>query len=93
MPRLLLSEDVKPLSEFRSAVASCIRQVHKTKRPMVITHHGKSAAVLLDVAHYETLMERIEILQDIRSGEQQLSEGMGIPHDRALDQALGRVRA
>ena len=93
MHRLLLAEDIKPLSEFRSRVASCIRQVRKTKRPVVITHHGKSAAVLLDVAHYEVLMERLEILQDIRTAEQQLSDGKGIPHEQALAQALKRVRA
>jgi hypothetical protein len=48
---------------------------------------------LLDVAHYETLMERIETLQDIRTGEQQISEGKGVPHDKALEQVLKRVRA
>jgi prevent-host-death family protein len=93
MSRLQLAEDVKPLSEFRSGLASCIRQVRRTKRPVVITHHGESAAVLLDISHYETLMDRIETLQDIRTGEQQISEGKGIPHDRALEQALKRVRA
>lgn len=93
MSRLLLDQDVKPLSEFRAEVASCIRQVHKTKRPVVITHHGKSAAVLLDIAHYETLVERIETLQDIRMGEQQISEGKGVSHDQALAQVLRRVRA
>lgn len=91
MSRLLLAEDVKPLSEFRSGVASCIRQVRKTKRPVVITHHGKSAAVLLDVAHYESLMDRIETLQEIRTAEQQLSEGKGVDHDKALELALKQV--
>ena len=93
MSRLRLADDVKPLSEFRSGVASCIRQVRKTKRPVVITQHGKSAAVLMDIAHYEALIDRIETLQDIRSGEQQISEGKGIPHAKALDQALRRARA
>ena len=93
MSRLQLTEDVKPLSEFRSGVASCIRQVRKTKRPVVITHHGKSAAVLLDVAHYEALMDRIETLQDIRTGEQQISEGKGVSHSEAMEQVLRRVRA
>ena len=93
MSRLLLDQDVKPLSEFRAGVASSIRQVHKTKRPMVITHHGKPAAVLLDIAHYETLVERIETLRDIRTGEQQISEGKGVSHDQALAQVLRRVRA
>ncbi len=92
MSRPLLAEDVKPLSEFRSGVASCIRQVHKTKRPVVITQHGKSAAVLLDVAHYENLMDRIETAQEIRTGEQQIFEGKGIPHEQALGQVLKRVR-
>ena len=93
MSRLRLADDVKPLSEFRSGVASCIRQVRKTKRPVVITQHGKSAAVLMDIAHYEALIDRIETLQDIRVGEQQISEGKGIPHAKALEQALRRARA
>mgnify|MGYP001393548810 CR=1 FL=1 len=93
MSRIQLAEDVKPLSEFRSGVASCIRQVRKTKRPVVITHHGKSAAVLLDVTHYESIMDRIEALQDIRTAEQQIADGKGIPHGKALEQALKRIRS
>ncbi len=92
MTRLMLADDIKPLSAFRSGVASCLRQVRRTKRPVVITHHGKSAAVLLDIAHYETLMERMETLQDIRLGEQQVSEGKILPHAEALALALKRVR-
>lgn len=93
MPRLLLDEDVKPLSEFRSEVASCIRQVRKTKRPVVITHHGKSAAILMDIAQYEMLMDSIETLQDVRVAEEQISEGKGVPHEQALARALKRVGA
>lgn len=39
-------QDIHPLSEFRAKVASFVQQVHQTHRPVVITHHGKSAAVL-----------------------------------------------
>lgn len=91
MMRLVLNEDVKPLSEFRAKVTSCISQVRKTKRPVVITHHGKSAAVLLDVSEYEGLMQRMEILEDIRLAENQLAQGKGISHEAALKQVLERV--
>ena len=91
MTRLVLDEDVKPLSEFRANVASCIGQVRKTKRPVVITHHGKSAAVLLDVSEYEILMRRMEILEDVHVAERQLAQGKGIAHGMALKEALSRV--
>lgn len=91
MPRLILDEDVKPLSEFRAHVASCISQVRKTKRPVVITHHGKSAAVLLDVSEYEGLMQKMEVLEDIRVAEKQLAQGRDVSHEAALKKVLARV--
>lgn len=91
MTRLILDEDVKPLSEFRANVTSCISQVRRTKRPVVITHHGKPAAVLLDVSEYEVLMRRMEVLEDIHLAEKQLAEGKGIAHEMALKKVLARV--
>lgn len=91
MLRILLDQDIKPLSEFRANAAAFIKQVQATKRPMVITSHGKSAAVLLDVAEYEDLLERNEVLQDIHMAEQQLQEGKGISHKEAKNRILGSL--
>ena len=91
MPRLVLDEDVKPLSEFRAHVTFCISQVRRTKRPVVITHHGKSAAVLLGVSEYEVLMQRMEVLEDIHLAETQLAQGQGVSHGIALKKVLTRV--
>jgi len=84
MTRLVLDEDVKPLSEFRANVTSCINQVRRTKRPVVITHHGKSAAVLLDVSEYEILMRKMDILEDLQLAEQEMARGKGMSGDAAL---------
>ena len=92
MTRLLLDEDVKPLSEFRAHVTSCLSQVRKTRRPVVITHHGKSAAVLLGVSEYEGLMNKMEILEDIRLAEDQLAQGQGVSHETALKKVMARVK-
>ena len=92
MQRLLLDQDIKPLSEFRANAAAFIKQVQITKRPLVITTHGKSAAVLLDVAEYEALIEKSEVMQDIHTAERQLEEGKGLDHEEAKGRVLERLR-
>ncbi|NOX89548.1 MAG: type II toxin-antitoxin system Phd/YefM family antitoxin [Calditrichaeota bacterium] len=75
MRQINLENDIKPLSEFRANAARFVKQVKETKRPLILTQHGKSSAVLLDVAAYQALIEKIEILQEIQKGEQQIAEG------------------
>ena len=91
MQRLVLDEDIKPMSEFRAHAASCIRQVQNTKRPVVITHHGKGAAVLIDVAEFEAMSQRLELLEDIAAGESQVDAGKGVPHNEARGMFLERI--
>ena len=88
MSRIQLDEDIRPLSEFRANVASFIDKVRETKRPVVITQRGKSAAILLDVSEYEALMQKIELLTDIHIAEKQLADGLGIDHELAKTQNL-----
>jgi prevent-host-death family protein len=83
MRRVDLNQDIRPLSEFRANAASFIQQVHNTKRPMVITHRGRSAAVLIDVFEYESLIEKLELLQDVQIAENQLKKGKGLKHEAA----------
>lgn len=68
MQRLVLDKDIKPMSAFRAHTASCIHQVQTSKRPLVITQHGKSAAVLIDVGEFESMSQRLELLEDISTG-------------------------
>jgi prevent-host-death family protein len=74
------SADVRPVTEFRSHTSAVIEQVQKTKRPVVLTQHGRSAAVLLDVEAYEALIDEVAQLREVRPAEVQLDAGMGIPH-------------
>jgi prevent-host-death family protein len=72
--------DTKNISEFRANAASLVQQVQRTKRPLVITQQGRSAVVLLDVSEYEKLIAKLELLQDIRTSEEQIEDGQGISH-------------
>jgi len=91
MQRIMLDQDVKPMSEFRANTAACIRQVQKSKRPVVITQNGKSAAVLLDVMEFEAISQRLELFEDIISGESQIDSGAGVLHDKAKEMILKRI--
>jgi prevent-host-death family protein len=93
MAQLSLTQDIQPLSTFRGNVAGFIKQVQTTHRPLVITSHGRSAAVLLDVEKYEELLEQLELLQDIHTAELQLANDKGITHDEALEKVLAGISA
>jgi prevent-host-death family protein len=80
MPKVLPTEDVRPLSEFRANAAAFVNQVRETRRPLILTQHGRSTAVLLDVRAYEELVEHAELLHDIQVAEKQIAEGKFIEH-------------
>jgi prevent-host-death family protein len=86
-----LSRDIQPLSEFRAHTAKFLRQVQETGRPLVLTQHGRGAAVLLDIAEYERLVERSELAEDIRTAEAQLERGEGVDHPETKKAVLKRL--
>ena len=92
MKRLALDQDIQPLSEFRSNAASFIQQVRETGRPLVITQHGKSAAVLIDVREYEAILSKLDLLLDVRTAESQLDKGEGLPHEQVKSELLAEIR-
>ena len=53
-------------------------QVRETKRPLVLTQHGKSAAVVLDVDGYEALVDQVELIRDIRDARAEMARGEAI---------------
>ncbi len=91
MQRLILNQDIRPMSDFRSNVTGFIKQVHSTKRPIVITQHGKSSAVLLDVSEYEKMMDKMELIEDINVATEQIKNNEGISHKNAYKQLKKRL--
>ncbi len=92
MKRLRINEDIRPMSEFRTGIASFLKQIHDTKRPLIITQHGKGVAVLLDAGEYEAMQERIEMLQDIQAAIGQIEAGQGMDQDLAREAVLRRIK-
>ena len=93
MSRLHFDQDIQPLSDFRAGAASFIRQINETRRPIVITQRGKGVAVVLDVAEYESMQEKIELLEEIQKAESQLSLGLGISNSDGRAQVLKSIKS
>lgn len=82
--RLKPTEDVRPVTDFRNHAAEILAQVKTTKRPVVITQKGKTAAVLLDAENYERQQDLLELLQKIAKGIKAAEEGRMIPHEQVM---------
>lgn len=80
MYNIQIDKDIQPLSEFRAKVAFYFENIKKHKRPLIITQNGKGAAVLLNVSTYQAMVDKIEMLEDIKLAEEQIASGQEITH-------------
>ena len=85
-----LTDDIRPLTEFKRNTAALVKRMKKTQRPLVLTVHGKAELVVQDARGYqETLdrLERLEAVEAIRVGMQAAEQG----HVRPARKALGEL--
>ena len=69
------AEDIVPLSSFRADMTRLMAQTKETHRPIVVTQNGRAANVFLDVADYQKLIDKINLMMDIYKGEQDIAAG------------------
>jgi antitoxin YefM len=93
MQPLKFDEDIRPLSEFRAGVASFVKQVNDTRRPMVLTQHGRGVVVLVDIHEFEAMRERLALLEDIAVARAQVAAGQVVPHEEAKARVLKKLGA
>ena len=87
MKSIYVSEDILPLGEFKSHASAVLRNLHKEKRPFIITQNGKPAAVLLTPEEFDRLSERDSFISAVKEGLQDVKSGH-ILSDDELSAAL-----
>jgi prevent-host-death family protein len=65
-----LTRDIQSLTTFRRRSGDFMKQLKKTKRPVVLTVKGKAAAVVQDAEAYQRLLD-IAAAADAREGIRQ----------------------
>lgn len=81
--RVELDRDIQPLSEFRKHAADFIDHIKKQKRSIVLTQHGKSAAVLVEVSEYQRMIDKLELMEELMEAERQIARGEVVTHEEA----------
>ena len=64
-----LARDIMSLSTFKRDSNKVMRQMKKTKAPVVLTVNGKAAVVVQDAESYQRLLElkeRTEVVETLR---------------------------
>jgi len=65
-----LTQDIQSLTNFRRRSGDFLRQLRKSKRPVVLTVKGRAAAVVQDAQAYQRLLD-MAAAADAREGIRQ----------------------
>jgi len=70
---LSITEDIRSITDLKRKTHSILEQIHKTKRPVVLTVNGKAEAVLLDAKEYEKITNAFNLLKLLIPAEEDIS--------------------
>ena len=70
-----ITEDIRSITELKRNTNAVLDQIHKTKRPVVLTVNGKAEAVIVDAKEYEKITNAFNLLKLLASAEEDIKEG------------------
>jgi prevent-host-death family protein len=73
-----ITKDIQSLTTFRRRSGDFMKQLKKSKRPVVLTVKGKAAAVVQDAEAYQRLLDiaaRVDAEEGIRQGLEDAKKG------------------
>jgi len=73
-----ITTDIQSLTTFRRRSGDFLRQLKKSKRPVVLTVKGKAAAIVQDAEAYQRLLDiaaRADAREGIRQGLEDARKG------------------
>ena len=67
---LSITEDIRSITDLKRNTNSVLEQIHKTKRPVVLTVNGKAEAVLLAAKEYEKIANAFKLRKSLIPAEE-----------------------
>ena len=77
------------VTTLKRQATELLSDIERDREPILITQHGLPSAYLVDVQTYESMQQRMAVLEGIARGEQALAEGRSASHAQARKR-LGR---
>ena len=84
-----ITKDIQSLTSFRRSSGDFMKQLRKSKRPVVLTVNGKAAAIVQDAEAYQRLLDiaaRSDAEEGIRQGLDDVAHGRTRPAKEVFDQ-------
>ena len=84
-----LAKDIQSLTTFRRRSGDFMKQLKKSKRPVVLTVKGKAAAIVQDAEAYQRLLDiaaGVDAEEDIRQGLDDVAHRRTRPAREAFDE-------
>ncbi len=78
LPRLI------PVTDIKRKATEIIETLQREQQPLLITEHGREAAILMDVTSYRMQERKIELLEGIIRGQKALAEGRTQTHEDVI---------
>jgi PHD/YefM family antitoxin component YafN of YafNO toxin-antitoxin module len=82
-----ITRDIQSLTTFRRRSGDFMKQLRKSKRPVILTVDGKAAAIVQDAVGYQRLLDiaaRADAREGIRQGIEDERQGKGRPARKFL---------
>ncbi len=89
MAMLNITRDIQSLTTFRRRSGDFLKQLKKSKRPVVLTVKGRAAAVVQDAEAYQRLLDlaaRADAKEGIRQGLEDAKKGRMRPVGEFFDE-------
>jgi prevent-host-death family protein len=84
-----ITRDIQSLTTFRRRSGDFMKQLKKSKRPVVLTVKGKAAAVVQDAQAYQRLLDiaaRADVFEAVRQGLDDVAHGRTQPAREVFDE-------
>jgi antitoxin YefM len=78
--------NITPLTEFRNNIKKYLEEISIHKKPVIITQHGKSAAVIMDAEKYQEMQDQIDFMRKVILGLEDYREGRTVPADDVFNE-------
>lgn len=88
-----ITKDIQSLTTFRRRSGDFLKQIKKSKRPVVLTVNGKAAAVVQDAEAYQRLLDvaaSASAVEGIRQGINNVKEGRVRPAEEFFQEFEAR---
>jgi prevent-host-death family protein len=93
LDHLQVAEDIVPIAEFKAHLSEVVRGLPERRRPVVVTQHGKPAAVVLSPAEFDRLSYHARFVQAVNEGLDDIEKGRVRSDDDVKRLVAGRYGA